>query len=54
MKWYADKQWEFDPNSYVIFEHLGVGGSATEETEWAAYNASGNTKGIMYWKKNDR
>lgn len=51
MKWYADKQWEFDPNSYVIFEHLGVGGSATEETEWAAYNASGNTKGIMYWKK---
>lgn len=51
MKWYADKQWEFDPNSYVIFEHLGVGGSATEEAEWAAYNANGNTKGIMYWKK---
>lgn len=51
MKWYADKQWELDPNSYVIFEHLGVGGSATEELEWATYNANGNTKGIMYWKK---
>lgn len=51
MKWYADKQWELDPTSYVIFEHLGVGGSATEELEWATYNANGNTKGIMYWKK---
>lgn len=51
MKWYADKQWELDPTSYVIFEHLGVGGSATEELEWATYNAAGNTKGVMYWKK---
>ena len=51
MKWYADKQWELDPNFYVIFEHLGNGGSATEETEWANYLRSGDTKGIMLWRK---
>ena len=51
MKWYADKEWEFDPNFYVIFEHLGTGGSATEETEWANYLRSGDTKGIMLWRK---
>ena len=51
MKWYADNQWTADPNSLVIFEHLGVGGSANEEVEWANYNRSGNTKGIMQWRK---
>ncbi len=51
LKWYADKQWELDPNFYVIFEHLGTGGSATEETEWANYLLSGDTKGIMQWRK---
>jgi 1,4-alpha-glucan branching enzyme len=51
MKWYADKQWELDPNFYVIFEHLGNGGSATEETEWANYLRSGDNKGIMLWRK---
>lgn len=51
LKWYADKQWELDPNFYVIFEHLGTGGSATEETEWANYLRSGDTKGIMLWRK---
>jgi hypothetical protein len=35
----------------VIFEHLGTGGSATEETEWANYLRSGDTKGIMQWRK---
>lgn len=51
MKWYADKQWEADPNSLVIFEHLGTGGSAAEELEWANYQRSGDSKGIMQWRK---
>lgn len=51
LKWYADKQWELDPNFLVIFEHLGVGGSAAEETEWANYLKSGDIKGIMQWRK---
>ena len=51
MKWYADNQWTADPNSLVIFEHLGTGGSATEELEWANYQRSGDTKGIMQWRK---
>lgn len=50
LKWYADKQWENDPSSYVIFEHLGVGGSYTEEVEWANYRLS-EGKGIMQWRK---
>lgn len=50
LKWYADKQWEADATSYVIFEHLGVGGSATEENEWANYRL-GEGKGIMQWRK---
>lgn len=32
LKSYADYQWELDPFFYVIFEHLGVGGSADEES----------------------
>jgi len=51
MKWYADRQWEADPNSLVIFEHLGTGGSYDEEVEWANYLRSGDTKGIMQWRK---
>ncbi len=51
LKWYADKQWELDPNFLVIFEHLGTGGSASEELEWANYLRSGDTKGIMQWRK---
>ncbi|MFM2230160.1 MAG: 1,4-alpha-glucan branching enzyme GlgB [Bacteroidota bacterium] len=51
LKWYADKQWEIDPNFLVIFEHLGTGGSYTEEVEWANYNRNGNTGGIMQWRK---
>jgi 1,4-alpha-glucan branching enzyme len=51
LKWYADKQWEIDPNFLVIFEHLGNGGSYDEELEWANYLRSGNTKGIMQWRK---
>lgn len=51
LKWYADKQWEVDPNFLVIFEHLGNGGSYTEEVEWANYLRSGDTKGIMQWRK---
>ena len=51
LKQYADIQWSYDPNFLVIFEHLGSGGSATEETEWANYLRSGDTKGIMQWRK---
>ncbi|MDI1316181.1 alpha-amylase family glycosyl hydrolase [Flavobacterium sp.] len=51
LKWYADKQWELDPNFLVIFEHLGTGGSAAEEVEWANYLRSGDSKGIMQWRK---
>jgi hypothetical protein len=51
MKWYADNQWAADPNSLVIFEHLGTGGSATEEVEWANYLRNGDAKGIMQWRK---
>ena len=51
MKWYADNQWAADPNSLVIFEHLGTGGSASEELEWADYLRSGDSKGIMQWRK---
>lgn len=51
LKQYADIQWLYDPNFLVIFEHLGNGGSASEELEWANYLRSGDTKGIMQWRK---
>ncbi len=55
LKYYADLQWAQDPNFYVIFEHLGTGGSNTEEIEWANYrktgDADGISKGIMQWRK---
>ncbi|MFP9114110.1 alpha-amylase family glycosyl hydrolase [Flavobacterium sp. RHBU_3] len=50
LKQYADYQWAIDPDFYVIFEHLGVGGSANEEVEWANYRVS-EGKGIMPWGK---
>lgn len=50
LKQYADYQWNIDPDFYVIFEHLGVGGSATEEVEWANYRVNETpSKGIMPW-----
>jgi 1,4-alpha-glucan branching enzyme len=51
LKQYADIQWLYDPNFLVIFEHLGNNGSAAEEVEWANYLRSGDTKGIMQWRK---
>ena len=51
LKWYADNQWAADPNSLVIFEHLGTGGSASEEVEWANYLRNGDAKGILQWRK---
>lgn len=55
LKYYADLQWAIDPNFYVIFEHLGTGGSYNEEVEWANYRktgeADGISKGIMQWRK---
>ena len=47
---YADMQWALDEDFYVIFEHLGNGGSATEEIEWSNYRAD-EGKGIMLWNK---
>lgn len=55
LKEYADMQWQLDPTFYVIFEHLGNGGSYNEEVEWANYRknneADGIAKGIMHWRK---
>lgn len=48
LKEYADYSWQHDANHYVIFEHLGSGGSAQEETEWANYRYN-EGKGIMLW-----
>ena len=45
LKLYADKQWSFDPSSYVIFEHLGTD---TEEQQWANYRI-GEGKGVITW-----
>ncbi|SFI16911.1 alpha-amylase family glycosyl hydrolase [Halpernia frigidisoli] len=45
LKGYADYQWASDPNSYIIFEHLGTD---AEEQEWANYRIN-EGKGIMMW-----
>lgn len=50
LKEYADYQWAIDPDFYVIFEHLGHGGSHDEQIEWANYRAE-EGKGIMLWDK---
>lgn len=47
LKLYADYQWSYDPNSYIIFEHLGSDG---EEQQWANYRLN-EGKGIMLWDK---
>ncbi|WP_452227447.1 alpha-amylase family glycosyl hydrolase [Lacinutrix cladophorae] len=52
LKEYADYSWSLDETHYVIFEHLGFGGSAQEETEWANYRLNESvSKGIMLWGK---
>lgn len=48
LKEYADYSWLQDTDHYVIFEHLGNGGSGNEETEWANYRYN-EGKGIMFW-----
>ncbi|MDO5656552.1 MAG: alpha-amylase family glycosyl hydrolase [Flavobacteriaceae bacterium] len=45
LKSYADYQWEIDPTSFVIFEHLGT---PIEEQQWANYRLD-EGKGIMLW-----
>ena len=47
LKGYADYQWADDPNSFIIFEHLGTD---AEEQQWANYRI-GEGKGIMLWDK---
>ena len=47
LKGYADKQWSYDPTSYIIFEHLGTD---NEEQQWANYRIS-EGKGVMMWDK---
>ncbi len=50
LKWYADKQWEIDPNFYVIFEHWAFG----EINEFNNYRLTENpAKGIMCWRRGD-
>jgi len=50
LKWYADKQWEIDPNFYVIFEHWAFG----EINELNNYRLTENTpKGIQCWRRGD-
>ncbi|MCH3885032.1 alpha-amylase family glycosyl hydrolase [Tenacibaculum aquimarinum] len=49
LKGYADKQWEIDPNFYIIFEHLGTN---AEETEWVNYRLN-EGKGIMVWSNHN-
>uniref|UniRef100_UPI0025DFD157 alpha-amylase family glycosyl hydrolase n=1 Tax=uncultured Chryseobacterium sp. TaxID=259322 RepID=UPI0025DFD157 len=45
LKYYADRQWALDPNSYMIFEHLGTD---AEEQQWANYRVA-EGKGVMLW-----
>ena len=47
LKYYADKQWAIDPNSYMIFEHLGTD---AEEQQWANYRVA-EGKGVLLWNK---
>lgn len=47
LKLYSDYQWSYDPQSYIIFEHLGTD---SEEKEWANYRIS-EGKGVMTWDK---
>lgn len=47
LKHYADRQWALDPNSYMIFEHLGTD---AEEQQWANYRVA-EGKGVMLWNK---
>lgn len=47
MKHYADRQWAIDPNSYMIFEHLGTD---AEEQQWANYRIA-EGKGVLLWNK---
>ncbi|ASK31050.1 alpha-amylase [Chryseobacterium sp. T16E-39] len=47
LKYYADKQWAIDPDSYMIFEHLGTD---AEEQQWANYRIA-EGKGVMLWNK---
>ncbi len=49
LKHYADYTWSIDPDSYVIFEHLG---NAQEEQTWADYRLN-EGKGIMLWGRNN-
>jgi len=45
LKYYADVTWNIDPDSYIIFEHLG---NQQEEQQWADYRLN-EGKGIMLW-----
>lgn len=50
LKWYADKQWDIDPNFYVIFEHWAFG----EIPTYTNYRLSETpSKGIICWSRGD-
>ena len=48
LEWYADKQWELDPNFYVIFEHWVFG----EIPIFTNYRLN-EGKGIICWRRQD-
>lgn len=48
LQWYADKQWELDPNFYVIFEHWVFG----EIPIYTNYRLN-EGKGIICWRRQD-
>jgi len=50
LKQYADAAWDANDNALLIFEHLGFGGSRTEEIEWSNYRLD-EGKGILFWNK---
>lgn len=47
LKKFADYQWADDPNSIVIFEHLGTD---AEQQQWANYRID-EGKGVILWDK---
>jgi glycosidase len=50
LKWYADMQWNIDPNFYVIFEHWVFG----EIPEYTNYRLNETpSKGIICWRRGD-
>ena len=50
LKQYADAAWDANDDAFIIFEHLGFGGSRDEEIEWSNHRLN-EGKGILFWNK---